>query len=71
MEAYNRGNICEIVGLFLLDNSNKFDKTVLIYIETTDLIFLKISTVIIQIKYTYNSTNYLRNEGRLSKLNAT
>ena len=52
MEAYDRANICEIVGLFLLDNSNKFDKTVLIYIETTDLMFLKISTVIIQIKHT-------------------
>ena len=61
MGAYDGAEVCELVGLFLLNSlANKFDKTVLAYTETTDLPYSKISMVIMQIKYVKNSTNYLR-----------
>ena len=61
MEAYDGAEVCEIVGLFLLNNlANRFDKNSVGYIETMDLPYSKISLVIVQIKYAKNYTNYLR-----------
>ena len=61
MGAYDGAEVCELVGLFLLNSlANKFDKTVLDYTETTYLPYSKISMVIMQIKYVKTSTNYLR-----------
>ena len=57
MGAYDGAEVCELVGLFLLNSlANKFDKNT----ETMDLSYPKISMVIMQIKYVNNSTNYLR-----------
>ena len=64
MRAYNGAENCENVCLFLLNNvGNKFDKNKadgLRTIETTDLLYSKISMVIVQIKYVKNSIIYLR-----------
>ena len=51
MGAYNGAEVCEIVGLFLLNNlANKFDKK---YRDDGLALF-------VQIKYVKNPTNYLR-----------
>ena len=43
MGAYNGAEVCEIVGLSLVNNlANKFDKIGLAYIETMDLPYSKI-----------------------------
>ena len=50
MGAYDGAEVCELVGLFLLNMlSNKFDKTILAYTEMMDWQSLEISMVIKQI----------------------
>ena len=52
MGSYDGAEVCEIVGLFLLNNfANKFDKIVLANIETMDLLYSKISMAILQIEF--------------------
>ena len=70
MEAYDGAEVCEIAGLFLLNNLvNKFGKSNSVGLYTDG--GLALFKNIVQIKYVKNSTNCLRKTDYLWKLNAT
>ena len=62
MGSYDGAEVCEIVGLFMLDTLSKFfEKIISIYTETMVCQFLETATAIRARKFEKISQNYLKN----------
>ena len=62
MGSYDGAEVCEIVGLFILDMlSNLFKKNLSVYIKTMVYQLLETITAIRAIKFEKISRNYLKN----------